>query len=185
MNKILKYCSIGILGCTLVSTSNASAAAQKIVSVDLQKVFEKYEAAQTAQAAYNADFEAAGQEFRGMYDEGIKLQEEINALHEKADNEALLDSAREKYRNEAEEKIEQLRAKETEFIQMRQEANKKFAERRNKELLEQEEAIKEATAIVAKKEKADIVLNKIPGTLYVKEDLDITELVIKQLNNKK
>lgn len=184
MNKILKYCSIGILGCTLASTSNLSAA-QKIVSVDLQKVFEQYEAAQTAQAAYNADFEAAGQEFRGMYDEGVKLQEEINALHEKADNAALLESAREKYRNEAEEKIEQLRAKETEFIQMRQEANKKFAERRNKELLEQEEAIKEATAIVAKAQKADIVLNKVPGTLYIKEDLDITSLVVKQLNNKK
>ena len=184
MNKILKYCSIGILGCTLLNTSNLSAA-QKIVSVDLQKVFEQYEAAKAAQTAYNADFEAAGQEFRGMYDEGVKLQEEIAALNEKAENEALLESAREKYRNEAEEKIEQLRAKETEFIQMRQEANKKFTERRNKELSEQEQAIKEATAVVAKAQKADIVLNKIPGTLYIKEELDITPLVIKELNKKK
>lgn len=185
MDKVLKYCSIGILGCTLAITSNLSAASQKILSVDLQKVFENYEAAQAAQAAYNADFEAAGQEFRGMYDDGMKLQEEINALHEKADNEALVESAREKYRNEAEEKIEQLRAKETEFLQMRQEANKKFAERRNKELLEQEQAIKEATAIVAKSQKADIVLNKVPGTLYIKDELDITQLVIKQLNSTK
>ncbi|MDR2738091.1 MAG: OmpH family outer membrane protein [Puniceicoccales bacterium] len=184
MRKLGKIVTVVAASCVLVHGVDA-AAAQKILSVDVQKVFESYEDAKVAQAAYGKAVAAADKELKEIYDSAMKLQEEISALNEKADNNALLDSAREKFRAEADEKTENLRVKEEEFVQLRQDLSRKFTERRNKEILEQGKAIEDAAAAVAKSKKADIVLNKIPGTLYVEESMDVTQLVIDKLNNKK
>jgi Skp family chaperone for outer membrane proteins len=122
---------------------------------------------------------AADKELKERGDALTKLQEEIGTLNEKAENTALLDSIREKSKQEAEEKTEILHIKEGEFIQFRQDLNKKLAEHRNKELAAQLKAIEDATAT-----KADIVINKIPGALYVDDSLDITPLIIEELNSK-
>jgi Skp family chaperone for outer membrane proteins len=173
-----------VVGCSLVA-AGAFAANQKILSVDVQKVFEEYEDAKASRATYSDSVTAANKEFKEMYDSVVKLQEEIGSLNEKAENTALLDSAREKFRSEAAEKLDVLRIKEEELLQFRQEINKKFAERRNRELLEQGKEIENATAEIAKAKKAEIVLTRVPSTLYVDESLDITQQVIDKLNEKK
>jgi Skp family chaperone for outer membrane proteins len=50
--------------------------------------------------------------------------------------------------------------------------------------MEQGKAIEDSAAAVAKSKKADVVLNKIPGTLYVDDSMDITNLVVEKLNSK-
>jgi Skp family chaperone for outer membrane proteins len=183
MKKLGKVVTVVAASCALICGVDV-AAAQKILSVDLQKVFENYEDAKAAQTAYGKAVSAADKELKELYDSAMKLQEEVSALNEKADNSALLDSAREKFRAEADEKTEALRVKEEEFVQLRQDLSRKFMERKNKELLEQVKAIEDASAAVAKSKKADIVLNKVPGTLYVDESMDVTQLVIDKLNGK-
>ncbi|MDR0693600.1 MAG: OmpH family outer membrane protein [Puniceicoccales bacterium] len=174
-----------VVAMCLLCIADVSAAVQKILSVDMQRVFENYESAKTTQVAFSEAVESAERELKEMGDALVKLQEEIGTLNERAENAALLDSVREKSRLEVDEKMEALRVREGEFIQFRQDLNKRLAERRNKELAVQIKAIEDAAAVVAKAKKADIVINKIPGTLYVDDSLDITQLVIDELNSKR
>ncbi|MDR2628856.1 MAG: OmpH family outer membrane protein [Puniceicoccales bacterium] len=173
-----------IVAVCLLCMTDVSAVVQKILSVDVQKVFEKYENAKAAQVVFSETVAAANKELKELGDALTKLQEEISTLNEKVGNTALLDSIREKSRQEAEEKTEILRVKEGEFIQFRQDLNRKLTEHKNRDLATQLKAIEDATAVVAKAKKADIVINKIPGALYVDDSLDITQLIIDELNSK-
>ncbi|MDR2603581.1 MAG: OmpH family outer membrane protein [Puniceicoccales bacterium] len=175
---------VAVMAVFLLRMADVSAAVQKILSVDLQKVFENYESAKTANAVFSEAVVAAEKELKEMGDALTKLQEEIGILNERAENAALLDSVREKSRQEIEEKMEVLRGKEKEFIQFRQDVQKRLTEHKNKDVAVQFKAIEDATAVVAKAKKADIVLNKIPAVLYVDGSLDITQLVIDELNSK-
>jgi Skp family chaperone for outer membrane proteins len=185
MNKSVQIFATVVACCSFVSVADTFAAAQKIFSVDIRKVLENYEDAKATKVTYEESLAAADKELKEMYDSAMKLQEEIGALHEKAENTALIDSAREKFKQEAAEKFETLRIKEEEIIQFRQDFNRRVVQRRNQELLEQMQKIENATATIAKSKKADIVLNKNPGTLYVDDSLDISQLVIDKLNEEK
>ena len=154
----------------------------KILSVDTQKVFERYNEAQEAQAAYGEAVAAADKELKEMHEEVEKLGEKVNALREKSENTTFTEAAREKYRKEAEEKEELLRIKADEFYRRRQSMNDDLVKRRNEEVSEHIKAINDAVADVAKSKKADIVLSKATGAVYVDPSLDITDDVIKFLN---
>jgi Skp family chaperone for outer membrane proteins len=181
LNKITTTLVIVLLSC---AAKVSAAPSQKILSVNLQKVFENYDEAKASQAAFSESIAVAQEEFKEMYEAATKLQEEIAELNEKAENTALLDSAREKFRGEAAGKVDVLRAKEKELFQFRQDINKKLTDRRNKELAEHSKTIEDVIAKIAKEKKADVVLNKFIGTLYVDESLDITQLVVDRLNSK-
>ena len=154
----------------------------KILSVDTQKVFERYNEAQEAQAAYGEAVAAADKELKEMHEEVEKLGEKVNALREKSENTTFTEAAREKYRKEAEEKEELLRIKTDEFYRRRQSMNDDLVKRGNEEMSEHIKAINEAVADVARSKKADIVLSKATGAVYVDPSLDITDDVIKFLN---
>jgi Skp family chaperone for outer membrane proteins len=186
MNKSGKIIAIMAACSAFVTASDAFAAAQKILSVDVRKVLESYEAAKNTKTTYEESLAAADKELKEMYDSAMKLQEEIGGLHEKSENTALIDSAREKFKQEAAEKFETLRIKEEEIIQFRQDFNRRVVQRRNQELLEQMQKIESTASNIAKSKKADMVVNKNPGAvLYVDESLDISQLVIDTLNEEK
>ncbi|MDR1413396.1 MAG: OmpH family outer membrane protein [Puniceicoccales bacterium] len=185
MNKPGKIIAVAVACCSFVVASDTFAAAQKILSVDIRKILENYEAAKTTRTTYEVSLTAADKELKEMYDSAVRLQEEIGVLHEKSENTALVDSAREKLKQEAAGKIETLRVKEEEIIQFRQDFNRRVVQRRNQEMTDQMQKIESTTATIAKQKKADIVLNKNPGTLYVDDSLDISQLVIDALNAEK
>ena len=183
--RVIMKCLSGLLVACLavfpfVDANCASCA--KILSVDTQKVFERYNDAQEAQAAYGEAVAAADKELKEMHEEVEKLGEKVNALREKSENTTFTEAAREKYRKEAEEKEELLRIKADEFYRRRQSMNDDLVKRRNEEVSEHIKAMNEAVADVAKSKKADIVLSKATGTVYVDPSLDITDDVIKFLN---
>jgi outer membrane protein len=183
MKKLRKITLLVVLACSLVCAGVTEAASVKMLSVDVQKVFENYNAANVAQAALKEAFDAADRELKDMFDAAMKLQEEIGELNEKAENSALLDSVREKFKNEAAEKLETLRVKEKEFVQFRQDVSKRLSDRRNKELGEQLKAIEGVVAEIAKGKKVDVVLPK-NATLFIDDTFDITQPVIDKLNAK-
>ena len=182
----MKKSLIAFVGCSLLmSTVSLDAFNQKVVTVDLGKVFEKYEVAKKARDVYNQELEAADKELQTVYNEAVKLNEEIQDLSTKANNSALTDSARQKFSEEAAKKSEVLKEKEATFTKMRQEVTNKFNERRQKEVGEQAKVIEGVIGEVAKNKKADIVLNKASCILFVEDEFDMTELIINNLNAKK
>ena len=92
----------------------------KILSVDTQKVFERYNEAQEAQAAYGEVVATINKELKEMHEEIEKLGEKVNAICVKSENTTFTEAAREKYRKEAEEKEELLHIKTDEFYRSRQ-----------------------------------------------------------------
>jgi Skp family chaperone for outer membrane proteins len=180
-----KLISILLSSCALVTSAAAWPGSSKILSVDVQKVFDNFEKAKKVQAAYNEAVAAADKELREVYDEVMKINEEIKDLQAKADNGALTDTARNKFRADAAAKTEDLKKKDLEFSQLRQDLNKRFTERRQGEVAEQVKDLEVAVAEVAKEKKADVVLNKFTSAVYVDESLDISDLVIAKLNSQK
>ncbi len=180
-----KFVGILLLGCMMAVPLCAWSNGQKFLSVDVQKVFENYEKAKAAQAAYSESVAAADKELKEMYEIIVKMNDEVKDLQSKADNSALTDAARNKFKNEASAKMEEVRKKDIEFGQLRQDLSRKLNERRQNEFAEQSKALEEAVAEIAKEKKADVVLNKFTSTLYVNESLDISDLVIAKLNDKK
>ncbi len=158
---------------------------QKILSVDVQKVFENFEKAKAAQSAYGESVTAADKELKEMYESIVKMNEEAKELQAKSENTALTEAARSKLKKDATAKMEDVRKKDIEFGQLRQDLNKKLNERRQNEIAEQSKALEEVVAAIAVEKKADIVLNKFTSTLYVNDALDISDLVIARLNDKK
>jgi Skp family chaperone for outer membrane proteins len=174
-------CAAAAISLVGIGSGLSAAPAQKIFSIDVQKVMDNYEVAKASLAAFSADEASASKDLKEMYDAMMKLQEEISELNEKAENTSLVDSAREKFKNEANEKGEVLRVKNTEFLQFRRDIATKLGERRQKELEDQIKSTEIVTAEIAKARKADAVINKA-CTMYVDDSLDITQLVVDKLN---
>jgi chaperonin cofactor prefoldin len=86
-----------------------------ILSVDTQKVFERYNEAQEARAAYGEVVATTNKELKEMHEEIEKLDDKVNAIREKSENTIFIEAAREKYRKEVEEKEEMLHIKTDEF----------------------------------------------------------------------
>ncbi|MDR3144528.1 MAG: OmpH family outer membrane protein [Puniceicoccales bacterium] len=182
MEKFRKITIAASVACSLMFTVDAFAA-QKILVVDSIKALENHEASKAIFNAFREAHDAALKEFKEMGDSAMKVQEEIEILEEKANNDSLLDSVRDKCRKEAEEKAELFRLKWKEVEQFRHDIERKLAERRSKELADQRTALEKATSAVAKAKKGDIVINKF-AVPYADDALDITQAVIDKLNAK-
>ncbi|MDR3274364.1 MAG: OmpH family outer membrane protein [Puniceicoccales bacterium] len=180
-----KLVSISLFSCVFAACAAAWPSSAKILSVDVQKVFDNFEKAKTIQGAYNEAVTVADKELRGMYEEVVKINDEVKDLQSKSDNSALTDTARSKFKVEVSTKTEELRKKDMEFGQLRQDLNKKLTDRRQSEIAEQVKELEAAVTEIAKEKKADIVINKLTAAIYVDESLDISDLVIAKLNGQK
>jgi Skp family chaperone for outer membrane proteins len=180
-----KLVSVLLSSCAFAVSAFAWPNSAKILSVDVQKVFENFEKAKASQAAHNEAVSAADKELRAIYEEIIKVNDEVKDLQAKAENSALTDVARNKFKAEVTAKTEELRKKDMEFGQLRQDLNKKLTERRQNEVTEQLKDLETAVTEIAKDKKADLVLNKFTAAIYVDESLDISDLVVAKLNGNK
>ncbi|MDR2720779.1 MAG: OmpH family outer membrane protein [Puniceicoccales bacterium] len=179
-----KLVSVLLFSCAFAGGAFAWPSSTKILSVDVQKVFDNFEKAKAAQAAYNEAVSVADKELREIYDEIVKINDEVKDLQAKADNAALTDTARSKFKAEAMTKTEELRKKDLEFGQLRQDLNKRLIERRQGEIADQSKDLEVVVAEIDKEKKADLVLNKFTSAIYVDDSLDISDLVIAKLNGK-
>jgi Skp family chaperone for outer membrane proteins len=180
-----KLISVLLFNCAFAAGAFAWPSSTKIFSVDVQKVFDNFEKAKTAQAAYGEAVSVADKELHEMYEEVMRTNDEVKDLQAKADNPALTDTARSKFKAEVTAKTEELRKKDFEFGQLRQDLNKKLIEHRQSEIAEQSKDLEVVVAEIAKEKKADVVINKFTAAIYVDDSLDISDLVIAKLNGKK
>lgn len=147
--------------------SREAFAEQKVAFVDLGSVFDGYEKTKT----YDSRLEGSQ---KGKQEEIDKKVEEIKALQDKL---ALLsDKQKKKKQKEIDEKTKELQ----EFQRNSEMSLLKDRDERLKEILQD---IQEVVESVAKKQKYDLIFNE-RVLLYGDDSMDISQTILKQLNEK-
>jgi outer membrane protein len=186
-----------IAGVVLFSWLGGLAHAQnRVATVDLQKVFDKYWRTEQSIAALK-DRLAQFEKSRIEMVEGMKKKnEDYQRLLEAANNQALSAEQREKRKKDADDKLRELKTAKDELDQFDRVANATLVEqkaRMRKNILEE---IKGAVTSNAKTSGYSLVLDSgsqtyvadptgpyySPNILYASEENDLTETVLSQLN---
>ena len=166
MGKKILVLAVTVIGIATMIGAPSAFAAGKTAFVDLGTVFDGYEKTKD----YDAVLESDQKQKQGQIDAKV---EEIKSLQEKIS--LLSDKEKEKKQKEMEEKTESLkefqRNSETELLKTRDE--------RLKEILEDIQKVVEETA---KKDGYDLIFNE-RVLLYGADSMDITESILKQLND--
>ncbi|MDR3316739.1 MAG: OmpH family outer membrane protein [Puniceicoccales bacterium] len=173
-------CSLALVACGKNCTQS------KIVTVDMAKVYNKYARAERSKEQFQEAVEKAQGEMRAMLDEGVKMAKELQELREKMDNPSLSETARTKFRKQADEVTEEIRKKEVEVNSFRQQTDRELMERREKLVTKHIEEIRTAAKSVAERRKVDLVLNTSGiEVIHAKSSMDITKDVIEEVNKGK
>ena len=162
---------------------------QKIATVDLQQVFEKYYKTVRSTAALKQEAADMQKERQSMADDAKKQETEWQKLLEKSDDQALSAEERAKSKTAAAEKLNEVKTAE-QYIQKYDSIS--GAKLREKERQRRDDIVKEIHAVLDADAKAGgytLVLdvsgesaNMAPVVLYSKGVNDLTESLIKELN---
>lgn len=168
----------------------ASAADQKIGTVDLRKVFDKYY--KTIQSTASLKLEAADmeKERKQMMDNAERHKGDWQKLIDKANDQAVSSEERDKSKKAAEEKYVELESDKQSITEFDRAASSRL---REKELQRRDAIVKEIRAILNVDAKAGgytMVLdpsgesgNMVPVVLYTNGQNDLTDALIKELNS--
>lgn len=172
---------------TLIATTILSVAAlngaTKILTIEMQKVFNQYYKVVEAQTKFQASVKNANSEVELMVEEGQQIATKLQDIVKRIQNPALSEDAKEKARAEAGQVQQQLRQKEADVNQYRQRMQTTLAQRRQLIINDHLDEIKVVISRVAKSRDADAVLNQSgDAVMYARDSLSITEEVIGILN---
>ena len=177
MKKIFTF----LLAITL-STIFASAST-KILTINMQKVFNEYYKVVEAQKKFQDSVKNANDEVELMVEEGQQIASKLQEMVKKIQSPALSEDAKTKARAEASTVQQQLRQKEADVNQYRQRMQSTLGQRRQLIISDHLDEIKVVIARVAKSRDADAVLNKTGDSImYSRDSLAVTEEVIGILN---
>ena len=189
MKKISSVGLILMLALCLVPAAGSFAAEQTIVFVDMNKLFDGFYKTKVADGKLKERADEFNDERKGIVDDAKKLEDEFNALREDAQNTALSSEVREQKRNQAEDKLIEIREYESKL--------RRFDESRKKQLDDQSrrmrkdivEEIRTAIQTYARSQGVSAVLdssgqslNGVEQVLYTDGKVDITEGVLDLLN---
>ena len=189
MKKISSVGLILMLALCLLPAAGSFAAEQTIVFVDMNKLFDGFYKTKVADGKLKERADEFNDERKGIVDDAKKLEDEFNALREDAQNTALSSEVREQKRNQAEDKLIEIREYESKL--------RRFDESRKKQLDDQSrrmrkdivEEIRTAIQTYARGQGVSAVLdssgqslNGVEQVLYTDGKVDITEGVLDLLN---
>jgi outer membrane protein len=167
-------------------------AEEKVVFVDMDKVFTDFYKTKLADAQLKDQAEEYKNERTKMVDDFKKLQDEFQDVRDEAQNTALSEEARNQKRNTAEEKLVELRETEAKI--------RRFEESRRRQLDEQMKRVRDKLVVEIKESLAGYAkaqgytavvdssgenLNGVPTVMYFDAKNDITQVVIELLNTGK
>lgn len=178
----------------LLAAGGASAAEQKepapkIAFLDMERVFDEYHKTKAA----NIQFKARGEEIDARRKEFVAKARSLKADFEKLNAESrdktLNDKAREKKREEAEDKLAELRAAEEKLMEVDKGYKKEIADQMRQL---QQQIVGEIRGVVrtyTAEHKINIVfdssgktLNNVEGVVYFDKPMDITEAILAIMN---
>jgi outer membrane protein len=161
-----------------------------IVVVDMAKLFDSHYKTQEQTAKLQADEQKAQQELEKMNGEGNTLVEQLKELQEQGNNPTATAEAKQKAAEAAQAKYGEIRKKQEEVNQYRENITRNLQTRFNNfKGIMLDEISKLAVDIATKKHSATLLLDKsgpsmigIPAVVYSAPSLDITEEVLAEIN---
>jgi outer membrane protein len=177
-------------GVSLALAAASQAADQKIGTVDMSKVFEKYY--KTVQSTAAIKLEAGDMEKEGkqMIDNAEQHKTEWQKLVDKANDQAVSSEERDKSKKAAEQKYMELETDKQSITQFNQIATSRL---REKQLQRRDDIVKEIRHILdidAKTAGYSMVIdisgqsqNMVPVVIYTTGQNDMTDALIKELNS--
>ena len=169
----------------------AFAQGMKIGTIDMNRAFKEYNKTKDAEKKINDAKDAAKKEYDDRADTYKKALDEINKLNQQLEAPALSADAKTQKAKERDEKIASIKNLEREINDFRQTREKQLQEQA---VRMRDGIVQEITAVVMTKVKAanmDLVfdvsgvsLNGVPMVMFARPDMDFTNDVVTQLNNK-
>ena len=173
----------------LFISAGTFAQGSKIAVADMEQIFKEYYKTKVADANLRKQAEVFKEYAEKLNDSLVKLQDEFKKLRDDAQNIALSDVERENKRLAAQDKYRQMKEKEDEFKQYSTDKQgvlrNQYEDQRAKLLDEiknviQRKAVAEGYDVVL--DSSGKTLNNIPSIIYFKSAMDLTDVVIKEIN---
>jgi outer membrane protein len=187
--KTTTFASLVFGALLLASTASAQLASGRIVTVDLNRIFNEYYETPIASAKLKETAQALNKENADLVDRYKKQIEELNALREDQDKPEYTDEVRAQKRKAVEAKLAETQKTQRE-IQEFQRTNQQELERQTQRM--RQNILKKITETIAKEakdtgyayvlDKSGATLNGTPSVVYAQDSLDITEAILKILN---
>ncbi|MBU0676777.1 MAG: OmpH family outer membrane protein [Verrucomicrobia bacterium] len=178
-----------VCGALLMGSAATALAEEKIVFVDLDRAFNEFFKTKLADEQLREQADEYNEERDTMADKKAKLEEEFMSLREESQNTALSEDVRDQKRNDAEERLMEIRDYESKlrrFDDSRKRQLEVQGRRMRKRLLEE---IKSTIQDYARKKGYDAVIDLSARTwmdvevvLFNDEKVDITTQVLDILN---
>ncbi len=174
---------------TLISVGlSASAFAQttpKVVTVDMQKLYQDYKRAAEARDRFQSSVTNAQTELETMRASVTTLQEKLTQLNDQLQSDALAEAARTAMTAELQTGVAEMRRQQQKMMEFQQQTQQFLQERQQSILQIHYREIQEVAQEIAKGMGADMVLNTT-GTMVVFADpkYDITDRVLAELNKR-
>ena len=170
----------------------AQAADERIVFVNLDRVFNEFYKTELADAQLKEQAEEFNKERKDMVDALRKLQDEFNAARDEAQNTALSEDVRNDKRNEAEEKLIEMREQEGKIRRLDESRRKQLEDqgrRMRKRIVEEISGVitthAKSQGFTAVVDASGQSLNGVEMILYTDLKFDITDDVLEILNRGK
>ena len=185
MKKIL------LIGISLLMLAGAVSAAEKIVFIDLERVFDGFYKTQLAKSKVEVQQQDIEKEKQVMVDEMTALNGEVDTLKKEARDPTLTEEIRDSKRLLYEERVLSLRAKQKEiedFTTRRQQQLQIQVTRMSQTIMDE---IRQTVVEYAKNEGLQAVVDNssrraaIGVFIYTHPDLEITDAILNVLNSKR
>lgn len=187
MNK--KMWMVGCLLGALCAAQTVCAVEEGIVTVDMDKLFNKYYKTGLADSQLKEQADEFNEERRELVEKYDGMQADFQSLREEAQNTALSEEVRNKKRDEAEDLLLEVREQEQKIRRMEQQRRKQLEEQQQRMRKRIVDEINEVITKYAKEQNYLAVidssgqsLNGVSVVLYSSGKLDITEEVLLLLN---
>lgn len=187
--KILSGVVIAVATLSLVSGALAQVPSGRIVTIDLNKVFNEYYKTPTASAKLKETADSFNKEHEDMMANYRKQIEELNKLREDQDKPEYTAEVREQKRKAVAEKLAETQKGQRDIEEYRG-SHRKILEEQTQRM--RQTILKEITDVLDKEsrdrgymlvlDKSGNTLNGVPGVVYSQDSLEITEDLIKILN---
>ena len=185
----MKKTTVSAIIISLTIALNGFCADQKIALVDMEKLFQNYYKTKISDADLKKQAEIFKDYSNKLNDSLLKLQDEFKEVRDASQNIALSEAERENKRISAQDKYRQLKEKENEVKQYNAEKQNqlkdKYEELRNNLLKEISETIRkycQPQGITLVFDSSGKTLNNIPSIIYRVPELDITDVILKEIN---
>lgn len=180
-----------LLGISILMLAGAVNAADKIVFIDLERVFDQFYKTQLAKSKVEVQQQDIEKEKQGMVDELNAISSTVDSLKKEARDTTLTEEIRDSKRLQYEERLLALRAKQKEiedFSSRRQQQLQLQVTRMSQTIMDE---IRQTVVEYAKKEGLQAVIDNsarkaaIGVFVYTHPDLEITDAILTALNSKR